>query len=94
MIVFSNQNLQAVQSMGRWMDWTLEDNMVNGLICCATLANRRSGQKRPKPVPRHLIWTLSCAARNFCSGWVNRLIYVRLFLPFISEQLKIGVKHQ
>jgi len=25
------------------MDWTLEDNVVNGLISCATLTSRRSG---------------------------------------------------
>jgi len=33
---------QAVQSMGRSMDWILEDNMVNGLIFFATLTSRRS----------------------------------------------------
>ena len=27
------QNRQAVQPMRRSMDWTLEDNMVDGLIC-------------------------------------------------------------
>jgi len=31
------QNLQAVQSMRRSMDWTLEDNVVDGLFFCATL---------------------------------------------------------
>ena len=29
--------------MGRWMDWTLDDNMVGGLFFCATLAGRRGG---------------------------------------------------
>ena len=36
------QNRQAVQSMRRsMMDWTLEDNMVDGLFFCATLTGRR-----------------------------------------------------
>ena len=35
------QNRQAMQSMGRLMDWTLEDNMVDGLFFCATLTGRR-----------------------------------------------------
>ena len=34
------QNRQAVQSMGRLVDWTLEGNMVHGLFC-ATLTGRR-----------------------------------------------------
>jgi len=29
--------------MGRSMDWTLEENMVNCLILCATPTSRRSG---------------------------------------------------
>ena len=37
------QNHQAVQSMRRSMDWTLEDNMVDGLFFCATLTGRRGG---------------------------------------------------
>ena len=37
------QNRQAVQSMGRSMGWTLEDNMVDGLFFCATLTDRRGG---------------------------------------------------
>jgi len=32
-----------MQSMGRSMDWTLEDNMVDGLFFCATLTGRRGG---------------------------------------------------
>jgi len=35
------QNSQAMQYMGRSMDWTLEDNMVDGLFFCATLTGRR-----------------------------------------------------
>ena len=35
------QNRQAVQSVGRSIDWTLEDNMVEGLFFCATLTDRR-----------------------------------------------------
>ena len=34
---------RAVQSMGRSMDWTLEDDMVDGLFFCATLTGRRGG---------------------------------------------------
>jgi len=37
------QNHQAVQSMGRSIDWTLEDNMVDGLFLCATFTGRRGG---------------------------------------------------
>ena len=37
------QNRQAVQSMRRSMDWTFEDNMVDGLFFCATLTGRRDG---------------------------------------------------
>jgi len=37
------QKRQAVQSMGRSMDWTWEDNMVDGLFFCATLSDRRVG---------------------------------------------------
>jgi len=29
--------------MGRSMDWTLEDNMIDGLFFCATLTGRRRG---------------------------------------------------
>jgi len=36
------QNRQAVQSMGS-MDWTMEDNMVDGLFFCATLTGLRRG---------------------------------------------------
>jgi len=36
------QNRQAMQLMGRSMDWTLEDIMVDGLFC-ATLTDRRGG---------------------------------------------------
>jgi len=37
------QNRQAVQSMGRSMDWTLEDDMFDRLFFCATLTGRRGG---------------------------------------------------
>jgi len=37
------QNRQAVQSSGRSMDWTLEDNVVDGLFFCTTLI-------RPYPI--------------------------------------------
>jgi len=35
------QNRQAMQSMGRWMDWSVEDNMVDDLFFCNTLTSRR-----------------------------------------------------
>jgi len=35
------QHRQARQSMGRSVNWTLEDNMVDGLFICATLTGRR-----------------------------------------------------
>ena len=37
------QNRQAMQSMGRSIDLTLEDNMVDGLFFYATLTGRRGG---------------------------------------------------
>jgi len=37
------QNRQAVQSMRRTMDCTLQDNMVDGLFFCATLTGCRGG---------------------------------------------------
>ena len=37
------QNRQAMQSIGRSMDLTLEDNMVDGLFFCATLTGSRGG---------------------------------------------------
>jgi len=37
------QNRQAMQSMRRSVDWTLKDNMVDGLFFCATLTGRRGG---------------------------------------------------
>jgi len=35
------QNRQAVLSMRGSMNWTLEDNIVDGLFFCATLTGRR-----------------------------------------------------
>jgi len=37
------QKRHAVQSVGRSMGWTLEDNMVDGLFFCATFTGRRGG---------------------------------------------------
>jgi len=37
------QKRQAVESVGRSMDWTLEDDMVDGLFFCATRTGRRGG---------------------------------------------------
>jgi len=38
------QNRQAMQSMRRSVDWTLEDNMVDGLFFCATLTGCSGGR--------------------------------------------------
>jgi len=54
------QNRQVMQSIRRSMDWTLEDNRVDGLFFCATLTGRRGShahlykqeRKRPTPVWR------------------------------------------
>jgi len=35
------QNRQAVSSVGGSIDWTVEDDMVDGLFCCVTLTGRR-----------------------------------------------------
>ena len=55
------QNRQDTQSMGRSMDWTLEDNMVGGLFFCATQAVEgvipylfKQERKSPTPVRRRL----------------------------------------
>ena len=91
------QNGQGVQSMGRSMDWTC-------LVFCATLISCRSGHTQFVQTRAETFDTGTEAvepgsrcqwhSQEFCSGWVNHLMYVRLFLPFISEQLKIGIKHQ
>ena len=39
----ANRLSQAVKSMRRSMDWTLENNMVNCLFFCTTLTSWRSG---------------------------------------------------
>jgi len=50
------QNRQAVQSMGRVMDWTLEDNMFDDLIFCATLTGRREGHTPFVQKKRGNVW--------------------------------------
>jgi len=37
------QNGQPVQSIGKLMDWTFDDNMIDGLFFCATFTGRRRG---------------------------------------------------
>jgi len=37
------QHRQAMQSMGRSVDWTLVDNIVDGFFFCATLTGRTGG---------------------------------------------------
>ena len=56
------QNRQAMRSMGRSMDWTLKDKLVNCLFLCTTLTFRKRDhtrfcmqeRKRPTPVQRRL----------------------------------------
>ena len=50
---FIVQNRQAVQSVGRSMDWTLEDDRVDHLLFCATLTGRRGGHALPHLYPPH-----------------------------------------
>ena len=72
------ENRQAVQSTGRLMDWTLEDNMVDGLFFCATLTGRRGGmphlhkqeRKNPTSVRRRLRRTQAVLGRVVPRGWV------------------------
>ena len=73
------QNLQAMQSMGRSMDWTLEDNMVDGLFFCVTLTGRgeeaiphlcKQEWKRPTPARRRLSRTQALLGRVIPGGWV------------------------
>jgi len=52
-------NRQGIQSMGRSIDWRLEDNMVNGLFFCVTITEamphlNKQERKRPSPVRRRL----------------------------------------
>jgi len=62
--------------MRRSMDWTLEDNMVDGLFFCATLTGRRGGytpfvqqeRKRPTPVRRWLSRTQALLGRVIPGG--------------------------
>ena len=49
-----------MQSMGRSMHWTLEDNMVYGLFCCPTLRPHR----RPYPICTNM----SGKVRHRCGG--------------------------
>ena len=72
------QNRQVTQSMKRSMDWTLEDNMVDGLFFCATLTGGRGGhthfykqeRKRPTAVRRWLSRTQALLGRVIPGGWM------------------------
>ena len=74
------QNRHAVQSVGRSMDWTLEDNMVDGLFFCATLTGRKEAiphlykqeRKRLTSVRRRLNRTQALLGRVIPGGWVFR----------------------
>jgi len=64
--------------MGRSMDWTLKDNMVDGVLFCATLTGRRGGhtnlykheRKRPTLVRIWLSRTHALLGRVIPGGWV------------------------
>ena len=64
--------------MRRSMNWTLEDNMVDGLFFCATLTGRRRGhthlykqeRNRPTPVRRWLSRTQAVLGRVVPGVWL------------------------
>ena len=56
------QNRQGVQATTRPVDWTLEDNMVDGLFFCTTLIDRRGGHTPFAHYPFHC-WSAQRAAR-------------------------------
>ena len=71
-----------MQSIGRSMDWTLEDNMADGLLFCATLTGRSGGhthlykqeRKSPTPVRRQFSRTQALHGKVIpggcrCRGW-------------------------
>ena len=77
------QQRQAVQSMRRSMDWTVEDNMVDGFSFCATLTVRRGGDT-PFCTSR------SGNSRHQCGGgWVGarRLTLMGYFPVLLSDKL-------
>ena len=90
------QNRRAVQSMRRSMDWTLEDNVVNGLFFCATLKGRRGGHnpfvqiraKHLTPVQRRLRRTYAVLGGVIpggcrCWGWKCGVLWGFLPIPNI-----------
>jgi len=85
------QNRQALQSMGRSMDWSLEDNMVDGLFFCATRTGAEEAipllykqeRKRPTPVRRRLSRTQALLLGGSfrvggcrCRGWKCVVLWV------------------
>jgi len=82
------QHRQAIQSMGRSKDWTLEDNMVDDLFFCATQAAEEAilhlykhERKRSLPVRRRLSRTQALLERIIpgggcqCRGWKCRVLW-------------------
>ena len=76
-----NQNHQPMCSTGRSMDWTVKDNMINGLFLWATLTSRRRGHTQecsgagtrgngvPTPFSRFVIkWVWSCFKMAILGG--------------------------
>jgi len=64
------QNRQAVQSTGRSVDWTLEDNMVDGLLFWATLTGRR-GDHTPFVQAGAETSDTGAEANSSCSGSIS-----------------------
>jgi len=62
--------------MARSMDWTLEDDMVDGLFFCATLTGRRGGRNVPtEPKPdmcKLCIYVATCVICN--QQYVGQLV--------------------
>jgi len=61
------QNRQAVQFTGRSMDWTLEENIVNGLIFCVT----HNSQKQPYHICANRIGNV----QRRCGGGLSHLLF-------------------
>ena len=77
-VVSSPTTVRHLQSMGRSIEWTLEDSMIDGLFFCATLTSRRrghapfvyAGAESPTPVRRWLSWTHAVLGRAIPRGLV------------------------
>jgi len=82
---FIVQNRQAMQSMGRSMDWTLEDNMVDGLFFHATLTGRRGGH-----IPQQERKRLTLVRRRLCGTQALR----GRVIPGVIKMRTLHLLHQ